>query len=110
VAKEGKEEEENLQRGDEGVHDGCSTAGEDLGSLPSVGGGERFIWGLQGLKTWWREKERRKELVADRGMTVFFFFADFGPNFLDARSMKSTPIYRKWKTIILSIQGKYFSH
>jgi hypothetical protein len=81
VAKEEKEEEENLQRGDEGVHDGCSTAGEDLGSSPSVGGGERFMWGLQGLKTWWREKEKRKKLVADRGMTVFFFFCRFWTQF-----------------------------
>jgi len=26
----------------------------------SVGGGERCLWGLQGLKTWWREKEEGK--------------------------------------------------
>jgi len=32
VAKEGKEEEENLQRGEGGVRDCCSTAGVNLGS------------------------------------------------------------------------------
>jgi hypothetical protein len=72
-----------------------------------VGGGERFMWGIQGLKTWWREKERRKELAANWGMTGFF--TDFGPNFLHTQAMKSTFIYRRWKTVILSIQGKYFS-
>ena len=41
-------------------------------ALPSVSGGERYLWGLQGLKTQWREKEGRKMLVGNWGMTSFW--------------------------------------
>jgi len=41
-------------------------------ALPSVSGGERYLWGLQGLKTQWREKEGRKMLVGNWGMTGFW--------------------------------------
>jgi hypothetical protein len=48
---------------------------------PSVGGGERFMWGLQGLKTRWREKEGRKKLAGNRGMTSFLqIWTQFSPS------------------------------
>jgi hypothetical protein len=37
----------------------------------SVGGGERFLWGLQQLRTRWREKERRN--VQKPKKTLFFW-------------------------------------
>jgi len=37
------------------------------------------------------------------------FFLIFGPDFLHAQAMKSTPIYRGWKMVILSSHGKNFS-
>jgi hypothetical protein len=46
---------------------------------PSVGGGEKCLWGLQGLKTRWGEKEGRKMLLE---LEMAGFMADFGPNFL----------------------------
>jgi hypothetical protein len=43
----------------------------------SVGGGERFLWGLQWLKTRWREKERRNVQKSEK----VGFLVDFGPDF-----------------------------
>jgi hypothetical protein len=52
---------------------------------PSVGGVERCLWGLQGLKTRWGKKEGR-EMLAGTG----------NENFLHSWSMKITYIYR-WR-------------
>jgi hypothetical protein len=76
---------------------------------PSVGGGENFLWGLQQLKTRWREKERQKNRESDRNQEEADFLAYFGPDFLLLQAIKSTSIYRRWKRAILSILEKNFS-
>jgi hypothetical protein len=38
---------------------------------PSIGGGEKCLWGLQGMKTWWGDKEGRK-MLAGTGNGWFF--------------------------------------
>jgi len=37
-----------------------------------------------------------------------WFFTIFGPDFLLPQAMKSTSIYKWWKRVILSTQGKNF--
>jgi hypothetical protein len=44
----------------------------------------------------WLEKKQGSKLI-------------FGPDFLHAQSMKSTLIYRRWKRVIFSTQGKTFN-
>jgi hypothetical protein len=57
------------------------------------------------------KRENREENVGwVPGNGWFFFFVDFGPHFLHAQAMKSTSIYRRWKRVILSTQGKNCSH
>jgi len=66
----------------------------------SVGRGERCLWGLHGLKTWWGEKEGRKMLA---GTAMAGFLADFRPKFLHLWGMKIKYIYRRWKMDTLSL-------
>jgi len=49
------------------------------------------------------KKKRRK--TREEGC----FCSEFGLQFLHAQNMKSTPIYRGWKRVILSSLGKSFS-
>jgi len=58
---------------------------------------------------WWGERNNRK-MIETGGKGWFFFNFCTTPDFLDARTMKSTPIYREWKRAILYSLGKTFSH
>jgi len=51
-----------------------------------------------------RDGRKRKKQWSEAG-----FLAEFGPNFFPAQTMKSTSIYRGWKRVILSSQGKPFN-
>jgi len=76
---------------------------------PSVGGGGRFLWGLQGLKKQ-RGREREERTLAGRkkhGRSCFFglFWTRFSP----PSGHKMTSIYRRWKREIFSTLEKTFS-
>jgi hypothetical protein len=40
---------------------------------PSVGGGERCLWGLQGLKTQWRERKKERLAEERKTFTVAYY-------------------------------------
>jgi hypothetical protein len=62
-----------------------------------------------GGSSWWLEqrRERGKEKLQKRGQRGWFL-ADFGPNILLLKAINSASIYRQWKRVISSLQGKNF--
>jgi len=55
-----------------------------------------------------REKKGRNSAGSRKGGRSWFL-ADFGPDFLHVWPMKSTPIYRGWKRVILSSLEKNYT-
>jgi hypothetical protein len=68
-------------------------------ALPYFGGGGRRLWGLQGLKRRWREKEGRNVGWKRKQRRRLIF----GPEFPLLQAMKCTPIYRRWNRDSLSL-------
>jgi hypothetical protein len=56
----------------------------------------------------WNGGEREGEKKLQKRGAGGWFLADFEPDFLLPRAMKSTSIYRRWKRAILSSPGKKF--
>jgi hypothetical protein len=55
-----------------------------------------------------REKKGRNSAGSRKGGRSWFL-ADFGPDFLHVWAMKSNPIYRGWKRVILSSLEKNYT-
>jgi len=71
---------------------------------PSVGGGGRFLWGLQGLKKQ-RDRERRENVGWKKNRGEAGFLGYFEPDFLLPQAITSASIYRRWKRVISSALG-----